>query len=210
MKVAVIAANGKTGNKIVTEAVNRGFEVTAVFRHENQTIAQHELKKDLYDLTAGDLKEFDVVVDAFGVWDPEKLTEHTTSLLHLADALSQTDTRLLVVGGAGSLYVDKAHTVQLKDTPDFPETFFPLAAQMSVALTELRKRDDVNWVYISPAADFQADGQRTGTYALAGEELTVNDAGDSYISYADYAIAVVDEIEKGTHKQERISVYQKN
>lgn len=210
MKIAVIAANGKTGSQVVTEAVNRGFEVTAVVRHNNQTKAQHELKKDLYELTAEDLQEFDAVVDAFGVWNPEKLNEHTTSLIHLADALSHTKTRLMVVGGAGSLYMDAARKIQLKDTPDFPEMFYPLAEQMSIALDELRKRDDVQWVYISPAADFQAEGSRTGEYALAGEEFTANTAGASYISYADYAIAVVDEIETGTHNQERISVYQKN
>ncbi len=210
MKIAVIAANGKTGNQVVTEAVNRGFEVTAFVRHDNQTKAQHELKKDLYELTAEDLQGFDAVVDAFGVWNPEKLNEHTTSLIHLADVLSLTKTRLMVVGGAGSLYMDATHKIQLKDTPDFPEIFFPLAEQMSIALDELRKRDDVQWVYISPAADFQAEGSRTGEYALAGEEFTTNAAGANYISYADYAIAVVDEIETGTHIQERISVYQKN
>jgi putative NADH-flavin reductase len=106
--------------------------------------------------------------------------------------------------------MDTTHKIQLKDTSDFPEMFFPLAEQMSIALDELRKRDDVQWVYISPAADFQAEGSRTGEYALAGEEFTANAAGASYISYADYAIAVVDEIETGTHNQERISVYQKN
>ena len=77
---------------------------------------------------------------------------------------------------------------------------------MGEALTELRGRDDVNWTYISPAGDFQADGERTGKYLLAGEEFTLNSKGESIISYADYAIAMVDEIEKGNHIKERISV----
>ena len=77
---------------------------------------------------------------------------------------------------------------------------------MTEALTDLRKRNDMRWTYLSPAADFQADGERTGAYLLGGEELILNDAGESIISYADYAIAMVDEIEKGDHIQQRISV----
>lgn len=80
---------------------------------------------------------------------------------------------------------------------------------MAKALDELRKRDDVQWTYISPAGDFQAEGERTGNYILAGEELTLNEKGESIISYADYAIAMVDEIEKGTHIKQRISVVRK-
>ena len=67
-------------------------------------------------------------------------------------------------------------------------------------------RDDVKWTFISPAGDFQADGERTGKYILAGEELTLNSKGESIISYADYAIAMVDEIEKGSNIKKRISV----
>ena len=77
---------------------------------------------------------------------------------------------------------------------------------MAKALTELRKRSDVKWTYISPAGDFQADGERTGKYILGGEELTLNSRGESIISYADYAIAMVDEAVNGGHDQQRISV----
>jgi putative NADH-flavin reductase len=77
---------------------------------------------------------------------------------------------------------------------------------MAKALGELRQRNDVKWTYISPAGDFQADGERSGKYILAGEELTLNSKGESIISYADYAIAMVDEIEKGAHIRQRISV----
>lgn len=122
------------------------------------------------------------------------------------DILSGTNVRLLIVGGAGSLYVDPDHTTQLVNTPDFPDAFKPLANAMGKALAELRQRNDVKWTYISPAADFQADGQRTGKYLLAGEEFTLNSKQESIISYADYAIAMVDEIEKGQHIKQRISV----
>lgn len=206
MKIAVVAANGKAAKKIIEEAVRRGFDVTGFGRHENDTAAQHYVKKDLFDITKDDLQGFDAVVDAFGAWAPEKLPLHSTSLKHLADVLSGTDTRLLVVGGAGSLYINKEHTRQVVDAPDFPDAVKPLAKAMGKALDELRKRNDVKWTYISPAGDFQADGERTGHYILAGEDFTVNSKGESIISYADYAIAMVDEIEKGHHIQERISV----
>ena len=80
--------------------------------------------------------------------------------------LAGTKTRLLIVGGAGSLYVDPEHKTQLVDTPDFPAEFYTLAKAQTDALTELRKHDDVDWTFISPAADFQVDGKRTGKYTL--------------------------------------------
>ncbi len=206
MKIAVICANGKAGKLIVKEAVSRGLDVTAVVREENQTQAQSVLKKDLFDLTSSDLKGFDVVIDAFGAWTEETLPQHSTSLAHLCDILSGTDTRLLVVGGAGSLYVNPEHTACVADGPDFPDAFKPLAAAMAKALGELRKRSDVKWTYLSPAADFQADGPRTGKYILGGEELTLNSKGESVISYADYAIAMIDEAVSGGDIQKRISV----
>ena len=110
------------------------------------------------------------------------------------------------VGGAGSLYVNPEHTAQVADGPDFPDAFKPLAAAMAKALGELRKRSDVKWTYLSPAADFQADGPRTGKYILGGEELTLNSKGESVISYADYAIAMIDEAVSGGNIQKRISV----
>ncbi len=206
MKLAVICANGKAAGKIISEAVKRGFDVTVFGRKDNNTEAKNYVKKDLFDLTKEDLNGFDAVVDAFGAWTPETLSQHSTSLKHLCDILSGTNTRLLVVGGAGSLYVNKEHTAQVSDCPDFPEGFKPLATAMAKALSELRQRKDVKWTYISPAGDFQADGERTGKYILGGEELTLNSRNESIISYADYAVAMVDEIVKGSHIQQRISV----
>lgn len=209
MKIAVVCANGRVGRLVVKEAVERGLDVTAVVREDNQSVAPHVIKKDLYDLTKEDLASFDVVVDAFGAWASEELPGHSTSLRHLCDILSGTDIRLCIVGGAGSLYVNKEHTLCVADGADFPEIFKPLASAMAKALGELRERHDVKWTYISPAGDFQAEGERTGQYILGGEELILNEKGESIISYADYVIAMVDEITKGNHIQQRISVVRK-
>ncbi len=209
MKLAVVCANGRVGNLVVKEAVDRGLDVTAVVREKNRTAAKNVIQKDLFDLTSSDLEDFDVVVDAFGAWEEKDLPNHSKSLKHLCDILSGKDTRLLIVGGAGSLYVNPEHTVQVCDGPDFPAMFLPLAKAQGKALAELRERDDVKWTFISPACDFQAEGERTGEYILAGEELNLNERGESIISYADYAIAMVDEITDGDHIRQRISVVRK-
>lgn len=209
MKIAVVCANGKAGQLITKEAMQRGLDVTAVVRGENRSAAPQSISRDVLDITAEDLRGFDVVVDAFGAWTEDTLPLHSSSLKVLCDALSGTDIRLLVVGGAGSLYVNPEHTACVADGPDFPDMFKPLAAAMAKALSELRQRNDVKWTYISPAGDFQAEGERSGEYILGGEELTLNEKGESIISYADYAVAMVDEIVKGSHIQERISVVRK-
>lgn len=206
MKIAVVCANGKEGKLIVKEAVERGLDVTAVVRGENKSVAKKVIQKDLFDLTVSDLEGFDVVIDAFGTWTPETLPQHSSSLKYLCDLVSGKEIRLLVVGGAGSLYVNPEHTAQVMDSADFPDVFKPLAENMGKALNELRARNDVKWTYISPAGDFQPEGERTGKYILAGEELTLNSKGESIISYADYAIAMVDEAINANHIQQRISV----
>jgi len=207
MKIAVVAAAGKAGRKIVAEAAARGFEVTAFIRRATEINgAAKVVVKDILALEKSDLENFDAVVDAFGAWTPETLPLHTTTSQHLCDILSGTNVRLLIVGGAGSLYVDKEHTTQVFKTPEFPADYFPTAQAQANELDELRKRNDVKWTFVSPAADFQADGKRTGKYILAGEEFTVNAAGESIVSYADYALAMVDEIASGNHIQQRISV----
>lgn len=206
MKIAVICANGKAGNAIVNEAISRGLDVTSVARGNNKTAALNFINKDLFDLNKKDLEGFDVIVDAFGMFDPAKLDLHTSSLKHLCDLISNTDTRLLIVGGAGSLYLDKEHKIRLMDSPDFPERFKPVASNMGKALDELRKRNDVKWTYISPAANFQPDGEKTGKYTLNGEEFTLNSKNLSCINYSDYAVGFVDEIIKAQHINKRISL----
>lgn len=206
MKIAVVCANGKAGNLIVKEAAARGLDVTAVVRGANRSAAEKSIVKDLFDLSKDDLAGFDVVIDACGGWTAETIPVIPKAGLRLCDLLSGTDTRLLIVGGAGSLFVNKEHTLTVADGADFPDAFKPLAAAHQTLLDALRKRNDVRWTYISPAGDFQAEGARTGKYILGGEELTLNARGESVISYADYAIAVIDEAVNGNHIQKRISV----
>ncbi|MFL0268723.1 NAD(P)-dependent oxidoreductase [Candidatus Clostridium radicumherbarum] len=211
LTIAIIGAAGKEGSLLVKEAIARGHEVTAIVRNASKVDAPEAkvLEKDLFKLNYEDLKKFDVVIDAFGAWTEDTLPLHQSSLKYLADLLSGKPNRLLVVGGAGSLYVDPQHKTRLIDTPDFPDMFKPLASIMSAAFDALKVRNDVNWTYVSPSANFVADGIRTGEYISGGEELMVNSIGESVISYADYAIAMIDEAENATHLKKRYTVVSK-
>jgi hypothetical protein len=208
MKIAVAASNGKASRAVISELIARGHEVTAFARSENKSAAKNFVQKDIMNLTKDDLAGFDAVVDGFGAYTPETLPLHTKTSQHLADLVSGTKTRLYIVGGAGSLYVDPSHTVQLLDTPEFPAEFYALAKAQTEELAALRSRTDAKWVFVSPAADFRADGAKTGRYILGGEELTLSAAGESIISYADYALGMADLIESGAHIGERVSLVQ--
>ena len=206
MKIAVIAANGQAGQLITKEAVERGHKVVAIVRSENKSVAKNVIQKDLLELTKEDLANFDIVINAFGGWTPETLKIHSTGVEHLTSLLANTDIRFLVVGGAGSLFIDEELTTSLADTPDFPADYLPVATAMRDGLNLLRTKENVNWTYISPAADFDAEAPKTGNYTFAGEVFTTNSKGESFISYADYASAMLDEVEKGNNIKKRISV----
>ncbi|MDO5532544.1 NAD(P)-dependent oxidoreductase [Sutterella sp.] len=205
-KIAVIGANGKAGSLITAEAVARGFDVTAIVRGENRSAAPKAIIRDVLDVTLTDLQGLDAVVLAIGVWTPEAMPLHRKAALHLAELLGGTDTRLVVVSGAGSLYVNPEHTLQLVDTPEFPEAYKPVANGMRAQYDALREQEDLDWLCVSPAAVFLPDGPRTGKYVLTDSNFSVNAEGKSEVSYADYAIGFVDELEKAEHHRELVSI----
>lgn len=209
MKIAVIASNGRVGKLVVKEALERGFEVTGIGKGKNESLVKEYIEKDALDVTKQDLEDFDVVVDAVGGWTPETIHYITDVMKHLADILSNTKTRLLVVGGAGSLFVNKEHTITVEMGVDFPDSWKPVSKAHGEGLAYLRDSKHLNWTYLSPACNFVADGEETRMYTLGKEELILNSQGESTISYADYAMALVDEIEHAAHIQERISVVSK-
>ncbi|WP_419795583.1 NAD(P)-dependent oxidoreductase [Staphylococcus equorum] len=204
MKLAVIAANGKAGQLITKEAYDRGLDVTAIVRSSNKTVTDQVIQKNLFDLTTADIAEFDVVIDAFGQSDENKLDEHSKSMKHLGDLVSNSNKRLLIIGGAGSLYVDGAHTLKLIDSPDFPEQFKKISQAQIKTLEEIQKRKDVKWTFVCPAPDFQYDGEKTGEYKLSADEVI-----GSKVSYADFAQAMVDEVLEAQHIQQRFAVFAK-
>ena len=208
MKIGIIGASGKAGSMILKEASERGHEVTAIVRSASKMANSDAavIEKDIFNLTAADIKGLDVVVNAFGA-APGQEHLHVEAGRKLIELFKQApETRLIVVGGAGSLYVDKEKTTQLYDTPEFPKEYLPTAKNQGQNLQDLKEAEGLKWTFISPAAFFNPEGKRTGSYQKGQENLIVNTAGESYISYADYAIAVVDEAEKGEHVNERFTV----
>ncbi|MBE5979553.1 MAG: NAD(P)-dependent oxidoreductase [Paenibacillaceae bacterium] len=208
MKILIIGAAGKQGHQLLLEALRRGHDVTGVVRNKSKLTDEgcKVIEKDLFNLTYDDLKDEDVIISAFGTWSPETGIQHKESTVFLANLLSRKGNRLMFVGGAGSLYTDSTHTQRLMDSPDFPEAYYPTASSMALAFEEIKKRNDVNWTYLSPSADFDEEGQRTGRYKLGDEVILINSKGNSYISYADYAIAMIDEAERGDHIKRRFTV----
>lgn len=208
MKIGVIGASGKAGSFILKEAVTRGHEVTAIVR--NASNVQDEkaavIEKDIFNLKAEDVKIFDVVVNAFNAAPGEEHL-HVEAGQVLIEALKGAPkTKLVVVGGAGSLFVNEAKTVRVFETPDFPEAYLPTAVNMGKNLAELERTGGITWTYISPAGFFDPAGKRTGMYQKGQDNLILNTKGESYISYADYAIAVLDEMENPEHVNARFSV----
>lgn len=207
MKIGIIGATGKVGSLVLEEALERGHEVTAIVRNASKLTNNNVtvVEKGIFDITAEDIKDLDVVVNAFGAPLGEE-EAHVTSGRSLIEALKGTDTRAIIVGGAGSLYVDEAKTTRVIDTPDFPEIFVPTASGQGRNLQDLQKSEGITWTFISPSADFNAEGAKTGKYETGKDNLLVNSKGNSYISYADYATALVDEIEDPKHLNERFTV----
>lgn len=208
MKIGIIGASGKAGSLILKEALTRGHEVTAIVRDEAKVQIQGSsvLEKDVFDLKAEDIKEFDVVVNAFGA-APGKEHLHVDAGKILIEAMKGApQTKLIVVGGAGSLFVDEAKTIRVLDTPEFPKEYFATAYNQSKNLGDLQNATDIQWTFISPSAFFDPQGNRTGGYKLGKDNLLVNSKGESYVSYADFALAVLDEIENPQHINQRFTV----
>lgn len=209
MKIIIIGANGKEAGYIINEALKKSLDVTGLVRGEGRNSSISYIKKDALDLTLEDLKNFDVIVDAVGGWDEATIPNISKVMKHLANILDGTNKKLYVVGGAGSLYVNKERTITVDMGPEFPNAWKPLSNAHRDGLNCLRESNSLNWVYVSPACNFVADGKRTGEYQIAGEELVLNNSGQSEISYADYAIALIDIIISNKYNKERISVCSK-
>ena len=205
MKVAIIGANGKSGSNLVQEALKQGYDITAIVR--NKEYKNGDVKvvyKDIFELTKADIAGFDAVISAFAAWTPETFPLHKKVAKHLADALSGTKTRLIIVGGAGTLLVDNQGTMAM-DTPGFPPEYMGVAKATAESFFELKGRTDVLWTYVSPAGDYDADGARTGKYVLGNDHVILNSKNESYISYADLALAVIDELKNGAFVQKRFT-----
>ena len=205
MKIAIIGANGKSGANLVKEALKQGCDVTAIVRNkEYKNTSVKVIYKDIFELTKADLTGFDAVISAFAAWSEETFPLHKKVAAHLLNLLEGTNTRLIVVGGAGTLFVDSKGTM-LMDTPDFTAAYMGVAKATAESYFELKGSTNVLWTYVSPAGDYDANGARTGKYVLGGDDLILNSKNESYISYADLALAIIDELKNKKFIQKRFT-----
>jgi len=199
MKIVVLGASGRAGSEITKEAAARGHAVTAVAR-KPEAIPTAEgvtpIAGDASDAAALAplLTGADAVISALHFDIPME-----TLLTAVREAGVP---RLLITGGAASL--EAAPGVRVIDTPEFPEEWKPFALGGIVALDTLRGVADVDWTFFSPAAFIEA-GPRLGRYRTGGDQLVTDANGDSKISFADYAIAMVDELEQPKHSRTRFT-----
>lgn len=206
MKVVLYGASGMIGSRILRELLSRGHEVTAVVRNTTKVTVPH------VSIRQGDVLDPESVTDtargadaAISAYSPpaddtQKLITATKALLKGLNAAGVT--RLIMVGGAGSLEV--APGVQLFETPDFPPAWKPYGIAHRDALSVL-KTSDLEWTNLSPGA-LSEPGERTGQYRTGRNSLVVDKNGESRISAEDYALALVDELEKAQHVRERFTV----
>ncbi len=200
MKVALIGASGQAGSRLLAELTRRGHQVTGIARHPEKIAASPGVvarKGDVFDKAGivALIKGHDAVISSvhFTASDPKILIE----------AVRESGVkRYFVVGGAGSL--EAAPGVKLIDTPQFPAAYKAEASKGGEFLELLRKENDLEWTFLSPSAMFVA-GERTGKFRLGKDQLLTNEKGSS-ISFEDFAIAAVDELEKPAHVRQRFTV----
>jgi putative NADH-flavin reductase len=209
MKIGVIGATGKAGSLIAREAASRGHEVTAIIRPGSAGRLEQSyqvVERDIFDLTVEDLQGFDAVVSAFGTPFSKPGSEylHQTSMESLIKVMEQLpDLRLLCIGGAGSLWEDREQTRRVVE--NMAEEWRAVPENQFKAFEKL-KASRVNWTYLSPPKNFDAAGARTGKYQLGTDYVIPNSSGESYGTYADYAVAMVDEIENKAYVRRRFTM----
>jgi putative NADH-flavin reductase len=206
MNVSLLGASGMIGSRILQELVSRGHKVTAVVRNPQKVPVNPAIKAVKGDLLntselAGLIEGTDAVISAYSPGaDPGKIVDATRSLIA---AVKQAGVkRVIMVGGAGSLLI--APNLRLVDSPDFPEGWKSIALAHADALNILRGAD-LDWTSFSPAAFIQP-GERTGKFRLGSDNLVTDAKGVSRISAEDYAVALVDELEKPQHVRQRFTV----
>ncbi|WP_049567333.1 NAD(P)-dependent oxidoreductase [Streptomyces sp. SBT349] len=213
-RIAIFGANGAIGNRVVSEALERGHLVTAVVRDPSTVSRTHPhlsvVPGDVLDpacVTAAADGQ-DVLVSAVGGRDgagaQALLRPSVQALAAGLHALGPRAPRLIVVGGAGSLRTRDGRP--LWDTPGIPDEVQRVMRAHGDALAYLREAaGELRWTSLSPAADL-APGERTGAYRTAYDELVADDDGVSRISTEDFAVALVDEIERSRHVGRRFTV----
>lgn len=210
MKIALIGASGFVGSALRKEALARNHQVTALVSHPEKIPSQTNLAAIQVDVQnetalAEKLGNHDAVISAFSGHAQDNIYDYYVQGIRsiIAATKSAAVPRLLVVGGAGSLEVSPG--VQLADTPTFPAQWQATAKGARQALVLLEQEQTLNWTMLCPSALLQP-GMRTGKFRLGTNQLLIDDKGESHISVEDYAVAMMDELEKPAHARQRFTV----
>jgi putative NADH-flavin reductase len=212
-KIALIGASGLVGSAILKESLQRGHKVTAIVRNPDNI----KLKDPNLLIKKGDvlseqsvpelISGADVVISAYNPgWTNPNIAEETTRAYHsIIDGVKKANIpRLLIVGGAGSLYV--APEKRVMDTGVIPESFMPAIEALTGVLYNLQKEEkEIDWAFFSPAGSI-APGERTGKFRMGKDDLIVDPKGESHISVEDYAVAMLNEVEAPEHHRERFTI----
>jgi uncharacterized protein len=200
-KIAIIGATGRAGSQLLEEALRRGHAVTAIARNASKLGERAGVTvKDLDVLDTSALQQAVAGHDA--VFSAAHFKGIPASAI--IDAVKKAGVkRLLVVGGAGSLFA--APGLKVIDTPNFPAEYKVEAAAGGAYLDTLRQERVLDWSFLSPSALF-VEGARTGKFRLGHDDLLVGADSKSWISFADFAIALVDELERPAHSCQRFTV----
>ncbi|MBV6286319.1 NAD(P)-dependent oxidoreductase [Pseudomonas aegrilactucae] len=200
-KIAIIGATGRAGSQLLEEALRRGHQVTAIARDPSRLQGREGVTPVALDVTRADdlaqvLSGHEVVLSAahFATVAPPQI---------IGPVKRAGVKRLLVVGGAGTLLLPSGQRVI--DSPDFPAAYKSEASAGAVFLDTLRQEHELDWTFLSPSAEF-VEGERTGHYTLGKDHLLIGADGKSWITFADYAIALLDEVETPAHSKQRFTV----
>jgi len=199
--IAIIGATGRAGSQLLEEALRRGHSVTAIARDTSKIGQRAGVVSKNVDVLDGDALQaavtgHDVVISA----------AHFATIpaaAVVAPVKKSGVKRLLVVGGAGSLLLPDG--TRVIDSEGFPAEYKAEASAGALFLENLRKEQELDWTFLSPSAEF-VEGERTGTFRVGKDDLLVSGAGRSWITFADYAIAMLDEVEAPKHSRQRFTV----
>jgi uncharacterized protein len=211
--IILIGASGFIGSAILREALDRGHHVTGVVRHPEKITLSHVnllvKKTDIFltETITEIFKGADAVISSYNPgWTNPKIAEETTAgYRSIIEGVRKSGVkRLMVVGGAGSLFISPGK--RLMDTGSIPESYLPaVRALANVYLADLTSEEEIDWVFFSPAISIHP-GTRTGKFRLGKDDVILNQAGEGDISVEDYAVAMIDELEKPVHHFERFTI----
>ena len=213
MKIALIGATGFVGSAILNELAERNHSVKAFSRKIPtdlgfKNVIGVALDVNDVDALAADLKGADVVISAFnsGWTNPTIYEDYLSGSKNIVEAVRKAGVkRFIVIGGAGSLYLDE--TTRVIDSPSFPVEIKP-GAQAALEFLELLKGErEIDWEFFSPAIEMHqgTSGERTGKYRLGLDYPVVNKEGRSILSVEDVAVVIADEVEKQSFTRRRFT-----